>query len=473
MLLSLHPLTDAVASKRTLNARNLEALGAAALAELLMEVSSGQAVIQRRLRLALAAAEGAGGAAQEVRKRLAAIDRARTWVGSARRPALLSDLEAQLQAITGPIAAEDSREASALLLRFLEIAGGVLARCSDGTGVVVGVFERAAAQLGPLAVAAQLAPETLAEHVAELLLENDPGPFDGMVPALAEALGETGLQRLESCCRERGALGGSRLLLQIAEARGDVEGYLGQFSAADLRRRPIAAGVARFLLANGRAAQALEILDGATAENAGLLDGAWPDSRLAVLEALDRPAEAQEMRWQWFCRTLSIPHLRDYLRRLEAFEDGEAEERALGLAEQHPSRLLGLEFLVAWGALARAARLVLARATAWDGEAYAIHSAAAERLSADHPLAATLLLRAMVWGALEMGRSQRYRHAAEHLRSCDLLADRLDDWQGHPDHAAFVARLQERFGGAVGLLETGGGVRAQGNTRSARGQEAE
>ncbi|MCP9785170.1 DUF6880 family protein [Cyanobium sp. N5-Cardenillas] len=440
-----------MASKRSLNARNLEALGAAALAELLIEVSSGQAVIQRRLRLALAAAEGASGAAQEVRKRLAAIDRSRTFVGSARRPALLRDLEAQRQAITGPIAAEDPGEACELLLRFLEISAGVLARCSDSTGVVVGLFEQAAKQLGPLALAARVAPETLAEHAVELLLEDRHGAFDALVPALAEALGDGGLQRLEQCCRERGALGGSRLLLQIAEARGDGEGYLGQFSAADLRRRPIAADVARVLLANGRAAQALEILDGATAEGPGRLDGAWLDSRLAVLEALERPAEAQEMRWRWFCRSLSIPHLRDHLRRLDAFEDGEAEERAFGVAEQHPSRLLAMEFLVAWGVLGRAARLVLAHATEWDGEAYAIHSAAAERLSADHPLAATLLLRAMVWGALETGRSQRYRHAAEHLRSCDLLADRLDDWQGHPDHAAFVARLQERFGGRWGF----------------------
>ena len=47
-----------MASKRTLNAKNLEALGAAALAELLIEVSGGNAVIQRRLRLALAAGEG-------------------------------------------------------------------------------------------------------------------------------------------------------------------------------------------------------------------------------------------------------------------------------------------------------------------------------------------------------------------------------------------------------------------------------
>lgn len=37
-----------MASKRTLNAKNLEALGATALAELLIEVSGGNAVIQRR-----------------------------------------------------------------------------------------------------------------------------------------------------------------------------------------------------------------------------------------------------------------------------------------------------------------------------------------------------------------------------------------------------------------------------------------
>lgn len=52
-----------MASKRTLNAANLEALGAEALAALLIEVSSGNAVIQRRLRLALASAEGVEGAA--------------------------------------------------------------------------------------------------------------------------------------------------------------------------------------------------------------------------------------------------------------------------------------------------------------------------------------------------------------------------------------------------------------------------
>ena len=440
-----------MASKRTLNAKNLEALGAAALAELLIEVSGGNAVIQRRLRLALAAAEGVDGAVQEVRKRLTAIDRATTFVDSARRKALVADLEAQLQAITGPIATGDPSQACALLLRFLELSEGVLARSSDNTGAVIGVFERAAKQLGPLAQAVQLEPETLAQHAAELLAENTFEQFDAMVPALKDALGDWGLKLLGSYCRQHGACDGNTHLLQIAIARGDVDGYLAQFDAEDLRWRDIAASVAQHLLASGRAEQALEILDGATEEAVGLADGQWHDSRIAVLEALNRQAEAQEMRWQWFSRTLSIPHLRDYLKRLEDFEDVEAEERALQVAEQHPISLLGLHFLVEWPALARAARHVLAHEDEWEGDAYTIHSAAAERLSAAHPLAATLLLRPMVFFALWMGRANRYRYAAEHLRTCEQLAGRIDDWRGHLDHSAYVERLHNIYGAKWGF----------------------
>ena len=440
-----------MASKRTLNAKNLETLGAAALAELLIEVSGGNAVIQRRLRLALAAAEGTEGVVHEVRKRLTAIDRATTFVDSARRKALVADLEAQLQAITGPIAAGDHKQAFDLLRRFLDLSEGVLERCTDSTGVVIGVFERAAKQLGPLAQAAQLEPETLAQHAAELLAENTYEQFDALVPALKDALGDWGLKLLGSYCRQHGACDGNTHLLQIAIARGDVDGYLAQFDAEDLLWRDIAASVAQHLLASGRAEQALGILDGATEEAVGLADGQWHDSRIAVLETLNRQAEAQEMRWQWFSRTLSIPHLRDYLKRLEDFEDVEAEERALQVAEQHPISLLGLHFLAEWPALARAARHVLAHEDEWEGDAYTIHSAAAERLSAAHPLAATLLLRPMVFFALWMGRANRYRYAAEHLRTCEQLAGRIDDWQGHLDHSAYLERLHNIYGAKWGF----------------------
>jgi len=64
------------------------------------------------------------------------------------------------------------------------------------------------------------------------------------------------------------------------------------------------------------------------------------------------------------------------------------EEQALQVAEQHPVSLLGLNFLVEWGALSRAAQHVFAHEDEWEGNADTIH-----------PLAATLLLRPLVFFA--------------------------------------------------------------------------
>lgn len=69
-----------MASKTTLNAKNLEALGPARLAELLMELTAGDAAAKRRLRLELAGARGPGDVAREVRRRLAQVARARGFV---------------------------------------------------------------------------------------------------------------------------------------------------------------------------------------------------------------------------------------------------------------------------------------------------------------------------------------------------------------------------------------------------------
>ena len=433
-----------MAAKRTLNAKNLETLGAAALAELLIEVSAGNAVIQRRLRLALAAAGGAEGAAQEVRKRLAAIARSTTFIDSARRKALLADLEAQQQAITGPIARADPALAVELQVRLLELGEGVLDRCSDSTGAVIGVFQRGVDGLASLAGAAGISISGLVELAAELLQENGYGQFEGLIPALAPLLGEAGLRQLEQALLERGAV--DRLtLVQLAQGRGDLDGYLALFDARQLSWPDTAAEVAGHLLTAGRAEQALAVLDGAAKACERLEALAWHDTRIAVLEALDRREQAQQHRWRVFSTTLSIPLLRDYLKRLDDFADVEAEERAFALVEAHHRPLAALQFLVFWPALPRAARYVIEHRHAWDGEAYALYEPAAERLSGDHPLAATVLLRAMVLFALAMGRSKRYRYAAEHLRQCEQLEARIDHWQGIDSHTCFVGTLREVY----------------------------
>ncbi len=69
-----------MASRKALNAKNLEALGSERLAELLIEISRGNAAAQRRLRLELAGAASPADMAQEIRKRLTAIARSRSFV---------------------------------------------------------------------------------------------------------------------------------------------------------------------------------------------------------------------------------------------------------------------------------------------------------------------------------------------------------------------------------------------------------
>jgi hypothetical protein len=93
---------------------------------------------------------------------------------------------------------------------------------------------------------------------------------------------------------------------------------------------------------------------------------------------------------------LSPTHLRAYLKRLPDFDDIEAENRALDYAEKYKGLLQALSFLASWPALDRAANLVINRSEELHGDHYEILTPAANALAGKHPLAATLLLRAMI-----------------------------------------------------------------------------
>jgi hypothetical protein len=148
---------------------------------------------------------------------------------------------------------------------------------------------------------------------------------------------------------------------------------------------------------------------------------------------------------------LSARHLRDYLKRLPDFDDFDAELRALDHAERYGSLLQAISFLVGWPALDRAARLVTERAKELDGDHYEFLTPAAEALAAKYPLAATLLLRAMIDFSLTKTRSSRYGHAARHLRDCAGLASAISDYGSFETHDAYVARLRRDHGRKTGF----------------------
>jgi len=473
---------DGMPSKKTLNAKNLQDLGAERLAEILMEAGAGDAALKRRLRWELAAAASPEDLTREVRKRLTTLARSKGFIEWHHHKAFVSDLDAQRQAILR-VSETDPAEALDLLWRFMALADATYRRCDDSNGAVGEVFRAACRDLGPVARAAAIAPTALAEQIRRALSENDYGQYDGLIETLAPALGPAGLGHLKDLVvawsrepvarppeAERvvvawgrgGAMYADELaehrrdgtirlaLAAIADAEGDVDAFMAQHGDKARRVPAVAVAFARRLLAAGRAEDALRALE-AVEDRPGRVPFEWEEARIDVLEALGRPDEAQAFRWTCFERSLDPEHLRAYLKRLPDFEDLEAEERARSHALAYPNAHHGLMFLTAWPALDQAAALVLARAGEWDGDFYEILAPAAEALEARHPLAATILLRALIDFALDRGRSQRYRHAARHLQTCETLAPRVEDFGTTEPHDAYRARLKAVHGRKSGF----------------------
>lgn len=341
-----------MASKKTLNAKNLEALGAQRLAELLIEISAGDAAAKRRLRLELAGAQSPSEVAREVRRRLTTIGRSRSFVDWQNLRGLVDELETLRRAIVDQVAKSDPAEALDLTWRFLALANSIFERCDDSSGTVIGIFHAACGDLAELAKAAKVAPETLADQAFHALTENDYGQYDDLISALTPALGQEGLERLKQRMielsnepvprraeEERPTLGwswGSPLyedevaessrastvrsaLMEIADAQGDVDAFVGQYDPETRKVPRIAAEIAQRLLAAGRAEEAWQTLEAARHRKNRISnwpDFDWEDARIEALDALGRTDDAQAVRWSCFERSLSATHLRAYLKPL-------------------------------------------------------------------------------------------------------------------------------------------------------------
>ena len=472
-----------MASKRTLNAANLEVLGARRLAELLVGIASGNRAARRRLRLELAADGGPEALADEMRERLATIGRARAFLDWRKRRDLAVDLEIHRETIAGRLAEADAAEALELMWRLTELANPTRERCEDDEGKVIAVFRAAVADLGEIARAVgsdtrAADPLRLADRAFEAATGNRFGQYDDLIAVLAPALGREGLERLKArtiefanepkakrAGRNRSPPAGrvaeedriaeyerrhvvQAILRDVADAEGDVDAYIANCEAESRKVREVAAGIGSRLLKAGRAEEALAALKEAGSDCHGWTprDFDWEDARIDALEALGRADDAQRVRWGCFERSLSAPHLRAYLRGLPDFDDMEAEEKALDHVLGFSDGPEALSFLVSWPALSRASRLVLERLEDIQGAGDVILAPAADALSADHPLAATMVLRAMIEAILRRGWSKYYKRAARCLLDCAGLSSRIRDYGVHESHEAFETRLRREHG---------------------------
>jgi len=477
-----------MASGKTFDSKCIAALGAERLAQILFELAEGDAAIKRRLRLELASSVGADQVAGEIRKRLATIAKSRSLIDWHKMHAFVQDLEAQRQAIVTHVAPNQPSEAFDLLWQFLGLAPAIHERCDDSNGIVGGIMSEALEDLGRAAQTAKPASDMLAEKVFAGVCANGYGQFDQLVTLMAGPLGQEGLmilkEKFEALAAdppkpvgkgERRPIGSSssrgamyedefairrhaRLvqsaLTEIADALGDVDGYVSRFSKEEQANPAIAAGMAERLLAAGRAGDAMAALT--KAETLRKTSGYWPDwdrVRIHTLDALGRVDEAQRVRWSLFEKLLHADYLKAYLKRLPDFDNDEAEERAFAHAGTFADFHQGLGFLIEWPAPEAAAKMILARHSELDGDHYGRLTDAAEALEVKYPLATTLALRAMIDFALDKARAKRYPHAARHLHTCAELVRRIEDYNGHTDHDTYVATLKAKHGRKSGFWD--------------------
>lgn len=468
-----------MASKTSLTAENLENLGASRLAQLLLDVTENDAEARRFLRMELIATHRPTQLVTEIGKRLATIARSRSELNRIAQRKLLADLENQRNLIMRNVAVSDPATALSLIWQILDVSAAVLDRCFEEPGALIGFFRDLQQDAADIAGHLKTLPDGLVERIARYILSNHYAQFDGLLPAVSPVLGTEKLEELKAYLLalskqkvKRPAKGARKVigwstrgpvykdemetvdrkysielaLEEIADLQGDVDGFIARYSADQQKFSKIATNIALRLLAAERFAEALSFLDNAGHHQGRydpwLDDFAWLDTRIAVLEALEWKSEALEARREAFYTYFSARHLKDYLAGLPDFEDFEAEEKALDHARHSDNWQMALLFLVEWGALEKAAAVVVERREALDGGRYEIWNDVADALSEKYPLAATMVLRAMIDFTLEKTRASRYRYAANHLLECESLAKRITSFDPLETHEEYVQRLR-------------------------------
>ena len=440
-----------MASKTTLNTKNLAALGAERLADLLLDITKGNADAKRQLRLELASEAGSGDVAREIRKRLSSIARSRSFIDWQGRNAFAADLDMQRRAIVSQVGPVDPAGAFDLIWRFVALANGVYERCDDSTGKVQSIFYEACEGLIDMAEVAAPDPLVLADQLLEALADDDYGHYPTLISGLASVLGSEGLQHLKAGITTSGIdlSNNSALrmaLEQIADVEGDVDAYIDQQSDLARKAPQVAAEIARRLLEAGRVEEAWEAINAPDEKDRGWIPYDWEVTRISVMRAMGQPEVARDFMWTCFARSLNADHLRAWLSGLPDFEDVEAESRALEHALGFESFTTALHFLMTWPAIEQAAVLITNRAAEIDGNHYELLGPVSDALEDRHPLAATLLKRGLIDFALQNSRVKRYRHAARHLRECKNLAARVDDFAQFDTHEAYLDGLKQSHG---------------------------
>jgi hypothetical protein len=132
----------AMARKPILSLEHLASLDAEKLAALVLEEAAGNAGFKRRINAALAGQSGPEAIAKLIDRRLAGLERARSFIDWDKILLFRDDLKGLLGSVLGELGPADPALAADRLLRFIATHGPVFERIDDSSGHVQDVAAR-------------------------------------------------------------------------------------------------------------------------------------------------------------------------------------------------------------------------------------------------------------------------------------------------------------------------------------------
>lgn len=456
-----------MARKPALTTDKLKDLGSDKLAQLVLEEAERNAGFRRQVKAALAGKSGPEAIAKLIDRRLSGLTRAKSFIEWDKARTFADELRSLTDTITSELGPAAPALAIDRLLRFIATHEQVFERVDDSSGRVQDVYCQAISATGDLAHSlAGSEADLLPEKIMIALGESTHGYLADVTEAVAAHLPQDSLARwdgdLNDAIAEREAEEAARkpdgwfysmtsqwaaMRQTLAAARRDLDLLI----ALELKKKPHmqdTLGIAAQLLEAGRSAEALEWVRKPGRRTFGEADDGLSPERVSlearILDATGDRSAAQALRWRCFEARLHADILREHLKQLPDFEDIEIEERAHAFALEKAEPEVALQFFLDWPRLDLAAKLIEAHPHRWDGGDWHTLPKVASLLEHDHPLAATILYRALLDNILDRARSKAYGRGAKYLGKLGLLAGEADPISpsGMVDHVTYLAKLK-------------------------------
>ena len=390
------------------------------------------------------------------KRKLSGIKRRKKFIFRSGSRVLSSELEDLIKLTTGDAIPPEA--ALNCLVSFFESDTQIMNMCDDSNGDIGGVFLYNATR-GFVKKANQLSEQsTLLQMTKKLMKENDYGVRDRLFESIAEYLDAPSVRRLYD-----------HLEKTLAELKKSEDATDCNVSSLKYRIQTIAkqlndpevfesvckdgapkvpdykmVAVAEAYYSAGKPELALEKLNSVKTIHFNFIQQ-HEELLLKIHASMGNNDKIQALKIQAFFES---PSRLTYQSMCEVVDEAKTTKLlAQCLNEAETSNDLHtstVNFLLDLQQYDRASQYLISRHDQIDGSSYYTYPEIACSLSAEgHPLAATLIFRALLISLLERAMTKSYTHGATYLKTLSELAHQITDWESHPTHEEFFQSVKE------------------------------